>query len=390
MWENGRAMPELVHRLPHIAVLLHGSQISHTQILRGILRYAQSHAPWTLDVRVGRAGELATFDEASWRFDGVVAGFLPPGLERLARRHRTPIVLMNDLGETMRPVARIKPDNASMARMAAEFFAGRGFVRFAYIGATGTPPWSVERGEAFAAEAALRGISCDIYPGDDEEDPGGGLRLGDWLLALPRPAALFAANDLRARGVLDACARAGIVVPNDMALLGVDNDEVFCDTSSPTLSSIAMATEEAGYRTAGTLDAAMSGHRCRTTECETIFYAAKAVVERRSTAHDASRDELVRRCRALVEANIATHFTVADLAHGLHVSRRTLETRFRMETGHSPGDEIVEQRIRRAKALLAQTHMSQSQIAAACGFTDASHMNVVFHRLCGAVPSAFR
>ena len=385
-------MPELIHRLPHVAILLAGSKVSYRQILRGILRYAQVHTPWTLDVRVGREGEPDSFDEASWHFDGVIAGRLPPGLERLVRRHRTPIVLMNDIGERLRPVARIKPDNDSIARMAVSFFAERAFRHVAYVGYPERPLWSVARGEAFAREADARGIPCDVFMDDEGGDVGGASpHLRDWLLALPRGTAVFAANDIRARGVVDACAQAGIAVPDDVAVLGVDNDEVLCETSTPTLSSVSMTTGEAGYRTAEALAAAMSGHgRRRGGDTETILYAAKMVVERRSTAHDATRDELVRRCRTLVEANMVAHFSVADLARDLHVSRRTLETRFRAATGRSPGDEIIEQRIRRAKALLAQTRMSQSQIAAACGFTDASHMNVVFRRRCGALPSAFR
>ena len=384
-------MPELIHRLPHVAILLSGSQVSYRQILRGILRYAQVHTPWTLDVRVGREGEPASFDEASWHFDGVIAGFLPPGLERLARRHRTPIVLMNDIGETLRPIARIKPDNDSIAHMAVSFFAERKYGHVAYVGDPGRSAWSAARGEAFAREAGARGLPCHVFADDEGGDVGGASpRLRDWLLDLPRGTALFAANDIRARGVLNACAQAGIAVPGDVAVLGVDNDDILCETSIPTLSSVSMTTGEAGYRMAEELDAAMSGHRRRAAPSETIFYAAKAVVERRSTSLDTTRDALARRCRDLIEANVSRHFGVADLARSLGVSRRTLETRFRAATGRPVGEEIAEQRIRRAKALLEQRSMSQAAIAAACGFTDASHMNVVFRRRCGAPPGAFR
>jgi transcriptional regulator GlxA family with amidase domain len=113
-------------------------------------------------------------------------------------------------------------------------------------------------------------------------------------------------------------------------------------------------------------------------------------VARRSTARDAVTDALVRRCRALMEANVGRPFNVADLVASLGVSRRTLETRFRAATGRSLNDEITELRIRRAKTMLAKSALSQSAIAAACGFCDASHLNVIFRRHCGAPPSAFR
>lgn len=376
-------MAKFIRQTPRVAILLAAPHVTHMQMLRGILRYTQHHTPWTLDVRTGRDGEPNGFDEATWRYDGIIVGRTQPNLERLARRHRTPTVLLNDLGPTLEPVARIRADNASLARMAAEFLAKRGFTHFAYVGAKGELDWSQERGAAFAAEAAALGFGCRVFPA--------GAGLGKWLLTLPRPTAVFASSDIRAREVLDACAEAGISVPDGIAILGVDNDNILCETSSPTISSIAMTTEEAGYRAAEALDAAMaSGSAGRRGETETITYAAKEVVERRSTVRDTTRDELARRCRALIEANVARHFGVADLAKSLFVSRRTLETRFRAATGRTVGEEIAEQRVRRAKTLLSQSRMTQAQIAKACGFTDASHMNVVFRRCLGSAPGAFR
>ena len=395
-------MATLVNKAPHVAILLSPSHVSHTQMLRGILRYAQSHAPWSLDVRLGRDGEPTAFEEKSWNFSGIVGNRLPPDLMRLARRHRTPMVLLHGVGPDMpRVAARIVCDNEAVAHAAADHFAERGFTRFAYVGAHGRQPWSLARGEAFARELSSRGFGCEIYPDSADENASGGdsgneRALGAWLKALEKPVAVFAAYDIRARGVLDSCSGAGIAVPDEVAVLGVDNDEVLCETSTPTLSSIVLTHEEAGYEAAAALDVAMTealrrgGRRREAEPTRRVAFGPRGVAARRSTARDATTDELARRCRALVEANVARHFGVADLARSLHVSRRTLETRFRAATGRSPGEEIAEQRIRRAKALLSLHTMSQAQIAEACGFTDASHMNVAFHRRCGAPPSAFR
>lgn len=392
-------MATLVKQSPQVAILLSPSYVSHTQILRGILNYAQSHAPWSLDVRLGREGEPSGFDEASWAFSGIVTHRLPADLARLARHHRTPTVLLNDIGPRMPQVAaRIVCDNETVARAAADHFVERGFTRFAYVGAHGGQTWSVERGETFARELATRGFGCQVYPdaageGGANGDSGNDPALGRWLMALEKPIAVFAAYDIRARGVLDSCSSAGIAVPDEVAVLGVDNDEVLCETSTPSLSSVALTHEEAGYAAAAALDAAMAAStaRRRGGASETrVTFGAKGVVARSSTARAPVSDDLVRRCRALIEANVSRHFGVADLARNLVVSRRTLETRFRAATGRTVGDEIAEQRVRRAKALLARPSMSQAQIAQACGFTDASHMNVVFHRRCGAAPSAFR
>ena len=387
-------MATLVTNAPHVAILMSPSHVSHTQMLRGILRYAQCHVPWSLDVRLGREGEPTTFEERSWNFSGIVANRLPADLVRLALRHRTPMVLLHEIGHDMpRVVARIVCDNETVARAAADHFVERGFTNFAYVGARGGQPWSVERGNAFVREISSRGFDCLVYPGAAGESAARGdsanePMLGRWLRTLAKPVAVFAAYDIRALGVLASCNGAGITVPDEVAILGADNDDVLCETSLPSLSSVVLTTEEAGYAAAEALDEAMAGRRRRGEE--RVAFCAKGVAARRSTARDAVTDELVRRCRALVEANVERHFGVADLAHSLLVSRRTLETRFRAATGRTPGDEIAEQRIRRAKALLAHHSMSQAQIAQACGFTDASHMNVVFHRRCGAPPSAFR
>lgn len=379
-------MERFITRMPHVAILLLGPNVSHSQILRGILSFTQRRTPWTLDVRVGRTDEPQGFDAASWRYNGIISNHITPEIVRLARRHRTPVILVNDVVSPLLPVARVRCDNASVARMAAEYFAAHDFKHVAYVGVSERLPWVEERRDAFVSEAEARGLSCEVFHEDGKS------RLREWLLALQKPCAILAAYDIRARNVIDACVQADISVPDEVVVLGVDNDDVFCETSSPTLSSIAMTTEEAGFHAAEVLDEAMSGRRRVGDggEPERIPYVAKAVVERRSTAQDATSDALVRRCRALIEANVARHFGVADLARSLFVSRRTLELRFRAATGRTVAEEIVEQRVRRAKALLVQRSMNQAQIAAACGFTDASHMNVVFQRLCGATPGAFR
>ena len=388
-------MPELLHRLPHVAIVIARTHVTHTQLLRGILRYTQCRTPWTLDVRMGREGEPEGFSGEKWRYDGVIAARLQPGLEAMARRYRTPTVFMSDLhdiGAELQAAGRIRCDNASVSRMAAGHLVGKGFRRLAFVGAGGAVRWSDERCAEFAKAAAEWGAECRVCPerggegGDNANDTG----LREWLLSLPKPTGVFAAFDVRARAVIDACAQAGIVVPDELAVLGVDDDAVLCETSFPTLSSIAMTTEDAGFRAAEVLAAAMAGGGRRDRKEQQIVYGAKAVVERASTARDQTRDELARRCRALVEANIASRFGVADLAKSLCVSRRTLETRFRAAVGRTVGEEIAAQRIQRARTLLSQTHMSQAQIAEACGFVDASHMNAAFHRGLGVAPGRFR
>ena len=112
-------MAKLANSMPHVVILLESTYPTHTQILRGILRFTQLHAPWTLDVRTGRAGEPTSFGAEKWKVDGMIANRLPPELSALIRRHRTPTIVMNDIGREVRPIARILCDNAAIARRAA-------------------------------------------------------------------------------------------------------------------------------------------------------------------------------------------------------------------------------------------------------------------------------
>lgn len=387
-------MALLSRKMPRVAILLSSAYGEHARHLRGILHFTQMNAPWSLDVRTGRAGEPDDFDPRRWNYNGVIANRMTPALAALVRRHRTPTILLNDIWPDGNPIGRIKCDNAAIARMAAEYLTGCGFANFAFVGEQSGLVWSSEREKVFSAELAKRGLACHMYDGGREN---GNVERGmedmqmlqDWLLRLPKPIAVFAAYDIRARQVQDACQAVALAVPDDVAILGVDNDEVLCETASPPLSSIAMSTEDAGFRAAELLARAMSRRRIP-SGTSNIMYTGTHVVVRRSTAHTFMADGLVRRCSELVEANVGRRFSVKDLVQVLHVSRRTLEIRFRAATGRSLNDEITNLRLQRAKTLLAKTSRSQSTIAVECGFCDASHMNAVFHRRCGVLPSAFR
>ena len=375
--------------MPHVAVLLASPYTTHIQFLRGILGFTQQNTPWTLDVRMERVGEPTSFSEADWNYSGLITNRMPPDVTTLVKRHRTPTIMMTESCPVESTIARVTCDNADVADMAADFLTEKGFRNFAYVGEQKGTEWSEERQTFFQAALRTRGFGCMVYHHNAESGTGDMTDLQIWLTALPKPTAVFAANDSRARNIMDACARAGIAIPAEIAVLGVDNDTVLCDTAQPPLSSIAMTTEQAGFRAAELLNSVITkGRRHRTNI--SIRYKGMGVVERRTTAHDFTRDDLVRKCRELIEANIGRRFRVSDLAKSLGVSRRTLEVRFRTSAGRSITEEVSARRVLHAKSLLSQTKMTQAQIAVACGFFDASHMNTVFHRCCGARPSAFR
>ena len=249
-------MAKLAKDMPRMAILLESTYATHTQILRGILRFTQLHTPWTLDVRMGRAGEPTSFD-AKWHVDAVIANRLPPDLAAFIRRHRTPTIVLNDIGREVRPFARILCDNAAIARLAADALAGAGFRNFAFVGERSGIQWSVEREHAFAAEIARRGFPCRIYATQKDERAEDGRRLQDWLRTLPCPTALFAAYDIRAREVLDACHAARLAVPDDIAIAcfdGVDDFDMMWIDLTTVVQPVELISKEAVAGVALTLD----------------------------------------------------------------------------------------------------------------------------------------
>ena len=358
--------------------------------LRGILRFARERG-WETVIAMRREDGPRGVELRRGELDGLFVGMRSPfGLDRISRRWGVPTVAF-DVRIRSDVAASLLCDNASVARLAAEHLLSRGFREFAFVGEETGIAWSRERQAAFRRELAVRGLRCAVYPGlpaAQGRDLALARRdLAAWLARLPRPVAVFAAYDIRARHVLEACREAGLAVPDDVAVLGVDDDPLLCETASPAISSIAMDTEDAGYRAAAALAAAMRGE---TPAERVILFRGVRVASRASTAHFVGRDALVARARAAIASSAAERLTVAALLDELGVSRRTLELRFRAETGTTPGRAIAEERLRRARELLGTTAMTQDAVAAACGFCDASHMGHHFRRRFGAPPSRFR
>ena len=178
-------------------------------------------------------------------------------------------------------------------------------------------------------------------------------------------------------------------MPDDVLILGVDNNETLCEMSRPTLSSIPLTSYDAGYRAAEILDRVLRGE-ISTKEMPDIFYTGGPVTERLSTAHSFAYDMLVRRCREVLAQEFSAPIRVSALATRFRVSRRTLETHFRAVTGTTIAEEVTRLRIERAKHLLSTTDKTLTQIADECGFFDISHFSATFLRHVGMRPTAFR
>ena len=378
-----------IRRSFRVVIDLNLSSFTAQNHLRGILRFARERG-WETSITMRREDGVRGLDRRRLEADGVLAGKDSPfDLADEALRRGIPLVAF-DARIRRGAAASLVCDNASVARLAADHLLSRGFRNFAFVGEENGIAWSRNRLAGFRRVLAERGLRCAAYPAVPAERRAdlafAKADLAAWLARLPRPAAVFAAYDIRARHVLEAARSAGLAVPADLAVIGVDDDPLLCETASPAISSIAMDTEDAGYRAAAALHEAMRGSR---PAAPAVVFRGVRVAARASTARFVGRDPLVARVLERI-SGAGARLAVADLLAETGVSRRTLELRFRAETGTTPGRAIAEAKLERARDLLRATSLPQEEIAAACGFCDASHMGHLFRRRFGLAPSALR
>jgi LacI family transcriptional regulator len=283
----------------------------------------------------------------------------------------------------------VTTDNAAIARLAFEHFLERGFRHFAFCGVDRFA-WSMARGGHFEKVAREAGFPCEHYTAPEDFEPESDVEtdvMADWLRGLARPVAVFACYDARGQQLLDACQRAGLAVPDQVAVLGVDNDDLLCELSPPPLSSVIPNTPKAGWVAAELLARQMSG--------EPILPVVHripplGVSTRRSTDTHAVTDPQIARVLRCIREQACRGMTVAELLRECPMSRRVLEQRMKALVGRSPHEEITRVQIQRAKDLLTNTDFVLEDIAERCGFRNGQYLSVVFKREAGLPPRDFR
>jgi len=290
-------------------------------------------------------------------------------------------------------VPTVDADQVVVGEMAAEYLVELGFRNFGFYG----HPWALfskQREEGFQrvlARSKMRAAECyaDYLPARSASASwvAADQALATWLEDLPKPAAVFCCHDVPARDVAEACGTLGLRVPEDVAILGVDNDRFECEITRPTLSSIALPMREIGRRAAALLDEQL--RRGEVAESQPRI-APLHVVARRSTDLRAVRDPSVRRALAFLQENYTREIDVSAAAMAAGLSRRQLERRFREALGRTILSEIHRLRVDAALKLLADTELKIEAVAVRAGFSSARQMGEVFRRQLGQPPSEFR
>jgi LacI family transcriptional regulator len=385
--------------MPQVALLLETSTEYGRGLLRGIVRYSRLHGPWSLYVAPGHL-EQALPKPNSWSGTGIIARMHSPEMAKQIRATGLPFVA-SSLDEFRSPrrgdkFGEIRTNSAGIARMAAAHLVERSLRQFAFCGFHGCA-WSSFREEVFSRCLGEQGFECHMHRielgnwmhwANWIEDWEHEQRiLMAWLKSLPKPVGLMACNDICGRAVLQACAAAGLRVPDDVAVVGVDNDELMCELSSPPLSSIALDVETAGYEAARLLDSLMSGRSAeeRIVQVEPVY-----VVTRQSTEVVAPGDPCVATALQFIRNHAGQPIGVSHVVEQAGVSRRTLERRFLRALGRSISSEITQRRLERAKRLLLETDLPSYRVGTAAGFGTTKTFNRVFRSAAGVSPQHFR
>ena len=369
---------------------------THSEMTQGVLDYACLHGPWQTRI-MGIDDEFSPRNFRLDDLDGAIIEDQPTSRSLMKMLSKVPtIVFLNEhftRSSFQAPLVRIHCDNVAIANAAADFLLARATSDLAFVNAPGNPPWSKTRAETFVKRVKAAGRACHVWHSKRESYTGAFPKsFAAWLAKLPTGTAIFAANDPIARHILNLCLDLRIAVPERLALLGVDNNRLICETATPTLSSISLTTREAGFRAAQLLERMMRGHIPQPGF--ELQYSVLNVVERGSTANSSSRNTFVERLQDFISdrlsAGLGSSLTIKDAVNSTGLSRRSAEMVFKRETGRTLHSEMIRQKLKFAMERISGGQDTLELIASECGFANASHLCRLFKAAYGKSPSLCR
>jgi len=375
---------------PQVALLVETSLASGRDILAGITQYVRVHGPWGLyhearSLEQGLPGWLQ-----AWKGDGIIVRAQNREIADAVKATGLPVIdVLGVVPEAGLPLVHV--DDLLIAQMAVEHLLEQGFHHFGYFGIRGEN-WSESRRDGLLralGRAANRATLLEVPRSDffrapwefQQED------LVDWLLALPKPVGIMVASDQLGPPLLEACHRAGLAVPDQVAVVGVDNDDTLCNVCNPSLSSVDASHREVGYRAAELLGRLLHG---APVPAGPILIRPMGLVARRSSDGTATEDPHVALALRLIREHACEGWSAARVAEQIPVSRSVLQRRFRRETGRSLQEEIIRTRLRHARKLLAETDLPLMDVAVASGFKHQEYLGMIFRTSLGKTPAAYR
>ena len=378
-------------RTCRVALLIETSNRYGRDLLYGVRDWMREEGTWAVRFTEQARGAAVPTWLKGWAGDGIIARVDSPESAAALKRTRLPVVDVSAERDASE-FPRVSIDNMAVAWLAVEHFGRKGFAHFAYCGDERFL-WSRQRGTEFVRGLKAAGHDCAHFepgvkarraPGTDAENRA----IAEWLAGLPKPVGVFACYDGRAQQVLEACQLVGLQVPDEVAVLGVDNDEVLCELCSPPLSSVQPNARRTGYEAAAMLSRMMTARR--SVRAETRFVEPVRVVERQSTDVVSVEDPKVAAALKYIRQHACEGVNVSDVLRAVPMSRTLFERKFKAMLGHSPHRQLVQAKVERAKHLLVESEVSIAVVADLAGFDSASYLSVVFRRETGESPYAYR
>lgn len=383
---NETALKRKIQKKRNIILLIETSHIYGRALLSGIAQYSRLHGSWNFHFEPGGLGATLPKIE-QWQADGIVTRD-SDRIDEITVLGLPTIVISSQ--KQLNGKYHIDTDDIAISNIAVEYFLEKGFKNFAYCGLD-EMFWSRRRADAFAKRVAKAGFKADIYKQPKSKPKrlwnNEQLILSNWLKALPKPVAVMACADYRSQNVSEACKIAGLRIPDEVAILGVDNDTLLCDLSSPSLSSIALNTEKMGYLAAELLEQLMNG---QTIKDQSIKVLPTHVVTRHSTDILTVDDPQVAKAIRYIRQNPKKLIQVNDVAEVTTLSRRSLERRFRSFMGCSILNEIRRVHAEQVAHMLTETNLSVTQISMLMGYSEINNMRKYFRKHKGMSPREYR
>ncbi len=378
-------------RRRRVALLIESSRAYAREVIRGIAHYNRKHQNWLLEFTPRGLEDPPPAWLKSWQGDGILARVNDRRMAGALRRKGLPVVDLRRLIQA-KGIPRIGPDDAEACRLVWEHFRDRGFVRFAFVGEPqGVHRAMDARADHFRELAEKNGLPYfeirldDVQVGDRWDRQCKQLRR--WLTKLPVPIAVMACNDDVGLRVLDACRRASLQVPDQIAVAGVGNDECLCDLSLPQLTSVHLNPRRIGYEAAELLDRVMDG---RSVERHEYLIEPREIVARMSTDVVATEDLLVAEAVRFIRSQACEGIDVSAVCRHVCRSRGALEPRFKQAFGHTVHEEIQRVRLNRVRELLTASDMPIKQIARESGFRYPEYLMRVFRQNTGKTLKQYR
>ena len=382
-------MARIRHSIPRVALLVETTRTYTRELLGGVRRYVAEHGPWSTFIELRALESSPPPWLKNWDGDGIISRTFTQETAEIIAATGLPAVETRS-SHLCPQLPSVGMDNRLIGKTVAEHFLNRGYRTFATY-SLHTERFFEERVQNFVSTVKSAGYECALLPereSDSVKDwEKSQARLITWLNKLPKPVGIFAANDQMGVRLLDACQRAGLSVPEEVAVVGTENEETLCEFASPPLTSLRFDGATVGYLAAQMLDLLMSGKEPANRE---IVVPPKGIVVRASSDDLVINDQLIARASRLIREGATTGITVDEICRKLNASRSTLERRMQAALNRTPKEEIQRIRFRVVESLLRDTDLTIDAIASQTGFTHSHYLQAAFKERHGVTPGEYR